>query len=52
VKAAPFRQRARLERNSANKHGVGKFGLRSIDAPAYADGTTNYGDAVSEGLWE
>jgi hypothetical protein len=36
----------------ANRNGVGKYGLRSIDAPAYADGATSFGDMISLGLWD
>ena len=36
----------------ANKHGVGKYGLWSIDAPAFAEGSTTLGDTISRGLWD
>jgi hypothetical protein len=36
----------------ANRHGVGKYGLRSIDAPAFLEGTTSFGETVSRGLWD
>ncbi len=36
----------------ANKHGTGKYGLRSIDAPAFAESSTTFGDTISRGLWD
>jgi hypothetical protein len=36
----------------ANKHGTGKYGLRSIDAPAFVDSSITFGDTVSRGLWD
>jgi hypothetical protein len=36
----------------ANKHGTGKYGLRSIDAPAFAEGSMTLGDTISRGLWD
>src|SRR5229473_5716902 len=36
----------------ANKHGTGKYGLRSIDAPAFVDSSTTFGDTISRGLWD
>jgi hypothetical protein len=36
----------------ANKHGTGKYGLRSIDAPAFAERSTTFGDTISRGLWD
>lgn len=36
----------------ANKHGVGKFGLISLDAPIFDDGSGSLGDRVSRGLWD
>ena len=35
----------------ANKHGTGKYGLRSIDAAAFVDSSTTFGDTISRGLW-
>ena len=34
----------------ANKHGTGKFGLISIDAPAFVDGATPLVETIS--LWD
>jgi hypothetical protein len=36
----------------ANKHGTGKYGLRSIDAAAFVDSSTTFGDTISRGLWD
>jgi hypothetical protein len=36
----------------SNKHGTGKYGLRSIDAPAYSEGSATFGDTISRGLWD
>jgi hypothetical protein len=36
----------------ANKHGTGKYWLRSIDAPAFAESSTTFGDTISRGLWD
>jgi hypothetical protein len=36
----------------ANKHGTGKYGLRSIHAPAFAEGSTTLGDMITRGLWD
>jgi len=36
----------------ANKHGTGKYGLRSLDARLYDDGATTLGDTISRGLWD
>jgi len=32
-------------------HGVGKFGLRSLDAPVFGDSTRTLGDTLTQGLW-
>jgi hypothetical protein len=40
------------QNRDANKHGTGKYGLWSIDAPAYADGSATLGDTISRGLWD
>jgi hypothetical protein len=36
----------------ANKYGVGKYGLRSIDAPVFADGPASLLDRTASGLWD
>jgi hypothetical protein len=36
----------------ANKHGTGKYGLRSIDAPVIAESSMTFGDTISRGLWD
>jgi hypothetical protein len=36
----------------ANKYGTGKFGLISIDAPAYTEGSTALVETISRGLWD
>jgi hypothetical protein len=38
------------QNRDANKHGTGKYGLWSIDAPTYADGSATLGDTISQGL--
>ncbi len=35
----------------ANRHGVGKFGLVSLDAPIFADSSMTLKDTVQHGLW-
>jgi hypothetical protein len=41
-----------VHNRDANKHGTGKYGLRSIDAPAFVDSSTTFGDTISRGLWD
>ena len=36
----------------ANKHGVGQYGLRSLDAPLYADSSRTLGDTLEHGFWQ
>jgi hypothetical protein len=36
----------------ARKYCVGKYGLRSLDAPIFADGATTRGDTITRGLWD
>jgi hypothetical protein len=36
----------------ANKYGVGKYGLRSLDAPIFADNSASLLDTVSRGPWD
>jgi hypothetical protein len=36
----------------ANRHGVGKYGLRSLDAPLFAEGAMSLADTISRGLWD
>jgi hypothetical protein len=36
----------------ADKHGTGKYGLPSIDAPLFANGTATLGDRITHGLWD
>jgi hypothetical protein len=36
----------------ANKNGIGKFGLISLDAPIFADSSATLGDSITRGLWD
>jgi hypothetical protein len=36
----------------ARKYCVGKYGLRSIDAPVFSDSRTSFLDTISRGLWD
>jgi hypothetical protein len=45
-------QFVKAHNREANKHDTGKYGLISLDAPIFADGSTTRGDMVSRGLWD
>ncbi len=45
-------QFVKAHNREANKHGTGKFGLISIDVPAYAEGSTALVETISRGLWD
>jgi hypothetical protein len=47
-----IRQFVTAHNREANKHGVGKYGLRSLDAPIFDDGSGSLGDRISRGLWD
>ncbi|MCC8955206.1 hypothetical protein H8B02_17720 [Bradyrhizobium sp. Pear77] len=42
----------RLHHREANKVGVGKFGLRSLDAPAFTDGSKTLADFETRSIWD
>jgi hypothetical protein len=35
-----------------SRYGIGKFGLISIDAPAFTEGSTTLADTITRGLWD
>jgi hypothetical protein len=36
----------------SDRYGVGKYGLRSLDAPLFADGTITLADTINRELWD
>ncbi len=49
---AHVRQFIRDHYREANRLGVGKYGLVSLDAPIFADGNMTRGDTIVRGLWD
>ena len=46
------RQFVTAHNREANKHGTGKFGLISLDAPIYEDGVTTLADRATRSIWD
>jgi hypothetical protein len=36
----------------ANRYGVGKYGLRSLGAPLFVEGTMTLGETITRELWD
>jgi hypothetical protein len=47
-----IRQFVTSHNREANKHGTGKYGLVSLDAPIFDDGPMRLGNAITRGLWD
>jgi hypothetical protein len=46
------RQFIAAHNREANKHGVGKYRLVSLDAPIFDDSSMTIGDRITRGLWD
>lgn len=42
----------RAHYREANRHGVGKFGLKSLDAPIFSDGSKTLADFETRSIWD
>jgi hypothetical protein len=46
------RQSVTAHNREANRSGVGKYGLVSLDAPIFADNSMSLSDTITRGLWD